>query len=161
MSNTATVFFHNGGSVTWALNHSKTVFNGCFARFNNQVLCFWDNSGTAVSPLERNYLQVRPSSHFVLVSPVSIFKLLLQQSRLELNLLYWILDCSTSNRPYCSRTGCILFYVSPQRSEAGQCDAGQGRTHKDSRLWHVQRECVWGGQSYNILWDTRLYRTRG
>lgn len=51
----------------------------------------------------------------------------------------------------------VSFCVFPKRSEAGQRDAGQGRTHQDSRLWHVQGKCVWRCQSYDILWHTWLY----
>lgn len=66
--------------------HNKIMFNGCFAHSNLQVLWCWDNCGTAVPPLKRNYLQVGPLSYYVLVSTVFIYNLLLLRSRLELNL---------------------------------------------------------------------------
>lgn len=121
-----------------------------FAHFNLQILCRGDNSGTAVSPLKGNHLQVRSQSRSAPTSAVS--------ARPQLN------RYRTPDR--ICRTGykSVLYnfpFGFPQRSEAWQRDAGQGRTHQDSRLWHVQRACVWRSPSHHVLWDTRLHRAGG
>ena len=52
-------------------------------------------------------------------------------------------------------------YVCLQGPEAGQCDAGLRRAHKDSRLWHVQRKHAWWGHHEDLLRNARLHRSWG
>ena len=60
---------------------------------------------------------------------------------------------------------CLLswpnFFAVWQRSQIGQCHAGQGWPHQDRWLRHVQGEDLWRESGLHLLRHTRLHCTRG
>jgi len=54
-----------------------------------------------------------------------------------------------------------LRVVYAQRSQVGQRDARRWRTYQDRWLWNVQRRHLRRPNNKDVLWYTRLHRSRG